>query len=78
MKSLTQNGAVDLLLSEPKNIMRKVDLWYDPSIRLWTLLRKNASGDQIGSAVYFHSEGMARAYYRDCKCAFGTRVPEDY
>lgn len=35
------------------------DLWYDRSLRIWTLLWKNEEDNQVGLAEYFPTKKLA-------------------
>ena len=38
---------------------RRFDVFYDRGIRSWTIIEKNASGNQVGDASYAASHDMA-------------------
>lgn len=40
-------------------------IWYDPHLRLWTLQRLDAAGDQVGSVDYRTARTAAFAWLAD-------------
>jgi hypothetical protein len=50
-------------MEETDEIKVSVERWYDRSLRLWTLVWKNAAGQQVGDAQYASSREEANQTY---------------
>jgi hypothetical protein len=37
--------------------VQRIEYWYDRSLRLWTILKKDQDGNQIGCAEYAPNSG---------------------
>lgn len=61
---------------DPYGTICDAEMWYDRSIKSWTVIRKNMIGGQIGCAEYYHDKPCAKQAVDEYKLMRGTEVPD--